>query len=75
MSVPTPDFIGETEMWHLQNGRLYDDAPEILYDNLETDAPRFCFAYGISVLTTAGRTFASLMVRRPCVFAPFMSGH
>ena len=40
MSVPTPDFIGETETWHLQNGRLYDVAPEILPDNLETDVIR-----------------------------------
>jgi hypothetical protein len=37
MSVPTPDFIGETETWHLQKGRLYDVAPEILPDDLETD--------------------------------------
>ena len=43
------------------------------------DATRF--AYGISVRPTAGRTFASIVVRRHCVFTPFgksfllMSGH
>lgn len=37
MSVPTPDHIAETETWHLQNGRLYDVAPEILPDDLESD--------------------------------------
>jgi len=40
MSVPTPDNIAATETWNLGEGRLYDIAPDLLPDNLETNVIR-----------------------------------